>query len=146
MSVPYVIDNEGIGSGPFLSMTIDASTGEGFSQDDIDNNTTACVVSGNNEAGKGASGNKPFGKVVWVSTDFVSGTTRPASCAIQARGVARFKYVTPTPVVNKMVEVDGDGKVRLASADDDIAAGGHLSRGQVIAVDTTNLTCDVWLG
>jgi hypothetical protein len=45
-----------------------------------------------------------------------------------------------------MVEVDGAGKVRQASADADIAAGGHLMRGQVIAVDTTNTTCDVWLG
>ncbi len=145
MSV-YSIDNEGIGSGPFLTMSIDATTDLGFDQDDVDNNATACVVSGNNEAGKGAAGNKVFGKVVWVSTDMVPGTTRPATCAVQARGVARFKYEAPTPAVNQMVEIAGEGKVRKASADADIAEGGHLMRGQVIAVNATDTTCDVWLG
>jgi len=144
MSTPYVIDNEGIGGGPFLSMTIDSSSG--FTQDDIDNNTTACRISDDNEVSKGSAGDKLFGKVVWVSTDLVPGTTRPASCAVQARGVARFAYETTAPQVNQMVELAGTGKVRQASADADIAAGGHLMRGQVIAVNATNSTCDVWLG
>ncbi|MFH0881665.1 MAG: hypothetical protein V2A56_01665 [bacterium] len=144
MSTPYVIDNEGIGGGPFLSMTINSSSG--FTQEDIDNNTTACRISGNNEVSKGSAGDKLFGKLVWVSTDLVPGTTRPASCAVQARGVARFAYEATAPQVNQMVEVAGTGKVRQASADTDIAAGGHLMRGQVIAVDSTNSTCDVWLG
>ncbi len=142
----YAIDNEGIGSGPFLTMSIDATTDLGFSQDDIDADTVACCVSANNEAGKGAAGDKLFGKVVWVSTDLVPGTTRPATCAVQARGVARFLYGTTTPEVNGMVELAGDGKVRKASADTDIAAGGHLMRGQVLAVNIADSTCDVWLG
>ena len=144
MSTPLVIDNEGIGGGPFLTMSIDASSG--FSQDDIDANTTACRISDNNEVSKGAAGEKLFGKVVWVSTQLVSGTTRPVSCAIQARGVARFITDSPAPEVNQMVELVGNGKVRKAAADADIAVGGHLMRGQVIAVDAANATCDVWLG
>ncbi len=142
----YSIDNEGIGSGPFLSMTIDATADEDFAQNDIDSNSTACVISGNNEVGKGDAAAKLFGKVVWVSTELVSGTTRPSSCAVQARGVARFKYSGSAPSVNQMVEVDGDGSVQIATTATDIATGGHLHRGQVIAVDTTNTTCDVWLG
>ncbi|MDP8208713.1 MAG: hypothetical protein P9L92_18765 [Candidatus Electryonea clarkiae] len=146
MSSPYTIDNEGIGSGPFLTMSIDATADKDFCQDDIDDNLTACVISDDNEVGMGAAGDKLFGKVVWVSTDFVEGTTRPSTCAVQARGVARFVYAATTPVINQMVEVDGAGKIRQAAADVDIAAGGHLMRGQVIAVDTVNNTCDVWLG
>lgn len=144
MSTPLVIDNEGIGGGPFLTMSLDASAG--FTQDDIDSNTTACRMSDSNEVGKGSAGDKLFGKVVWVSTQLVNGTTRPVSCAIQARGVARFLTDTPAPDVNQMVELAGNGKVRKASADADIAVGGHLMRGQVIAVDSSNGTCDVWLG
>jgi hypothetical protein len=44
------------------------------------------------------------------------------------------------------VEVDGAGKVKQASSADAISAGGHFCRGQVLAVDDTNHTCDVWLG
>lgn len=144
MSTPLVIDNEGIGGGPFLTMSVNASAG--FTQDDIDANTVACRISASNEVSKGAAGDKLFGKVVWVSTQLVSGTTRPVNCAVQARGVARFLTDTPTPEVNTMVELAGNGKVRKSSADADIAAGGHLMRGQVIAVDATNGTCDIWLG
>jgi hypothetical protein len=144
MSTPYTIDNEGIGGGPFLSMTI--SETNGFTQADIDNNTTACRITGNNEVGKGAIGDKLLGKVVWVSSELVPGTTRPVSCAVQARGVARFYYGSNQPQINQMVELVGNGKVRQASADADIDAGGHVMRGQVIAVDVNNATCDVWLG
>ena len=96
--------------------------------------------------GPRSAGDKLFGKVLDVSEELQSGTTVPAYCTVQARGVARFKYSSPTPVINQMVELDGTGKVRQAAADADIAAGGHLARGMVIAVDTTNGTCDVWLG
>ncbi|MBS1260758.1 MAG: hypothetical protein MAG453_00074 [Calditrichaeota bacterium] len=146
MSTPHAITNEGIGGGPFLTMTIDATANQGFSQDDIDANTTACRISGDNEVGKGAAGEKLFGKVVWVSTDFVEGTTRPATCAVQSRGVARFISRSPAPEVNGMVELTGDGKLRKASSSTDIPASGHLHRGQVIAVDGSAGTCDVWLG
>jgi len=146
MSSTYVIDNEGIGGGPFLTMTIDQTADLDFSQDDVDGNLTACSISGNNEVSMGAEGAKLFGKVVWVSTEKIEGTVIPFNCAVQARGVARFSYLAPAPEVNMMVELAGGGKVRKASADADIGSGGHLMRGQVIAVDATNSTCDVWLG
>ncbi|MBT3231509.1 MAG: hypothetical protein HN356_01710 [Calditrichaeota bacterium] len=146
MSSQFNIDNSGIGGTPFLTFSVDTSATKDFTQTDIDNNLTACVISANNEVGMGIDGGKLFGKVVWVSQELVSGTTVPALCAVQARGVARFKYVATTPVINQMVECDGAGKVKQAIADADIAAGGHLMRGQVIAVDVTNSTCDVWLG
>lgn len=146
MSSPYHIDNDGIGSGPFLTFSIDATTDLGFSQADIDDNKTACVISASNEVGKGSDTDKLFGKVVWVSSELVSGSTLPVSCAVQARGVARFKYRGDPPAVNQMVEVAGTGEVQVATAAASIAEGGHLHRGQVIAVDTTAHTCDVWLG
>ena len=64
MSNPYNIDNEGIGGGPFLSMTITDTANEGFTQTDIDNSTSACVISGDNEVGKGSAGGKLFGNRV----------------------------------------------------------------------------------
>jgi len=147
MSSQFVIDNEGVGSSALLTMAVDSTADKDFTQTDLDNNLTACVVSSDNEAGMGSDGDKLFGKVIAVSDELQSGTTIPAYCSVQARGVARFYYNTgAAPSVNQMVEVDGAGKVKQASADADIAAGGHLMRGQVIAVDTTNHTCDVWLG
>ncbi len=146
MSTLYQIDNNGIGGTPFLTFKVDTTANKDFTQTDLDNNLTACVISDNNEVGMGSAGDKLFGKVVWVSRELQDGTTVPALCAVQARGVARFKYVAPAPSVNQMVEVDGTGKVRQASADADIAAGGHLMRGQVIAIDSNAGTCDVWLG
>ena len=147
MSSQFVVDNEGVGASGLLTMAVDASTDKDFTQDDLDANLNACIISGNNEAGMGAEGGKLFGKVIAVSEEMQSGTAIPAYCTVQARGVARFSYNTDhTPAVNQMVEIDGAGKVQQASADEDIAAGGHLMRGQVIAVDTSNETCDVWLG
>ena len=151
-------NNEEIGAGPFLTMHIDPCVHQGFTQENIDRNLTACVISDNNTAGKGIQGQKLFGKVVWVSPDLVPGTERPVSCAIQARGVARFKYspVIPEfndiPKVNGMVECHGDGTVQSVTAHDEdeslllLLSSGHLCRGQVIAVYTENKTCDVWLG
>ncbi len=146
MSTPYTVTNEGIGGGPFLTMTVTDTADKGFDQDDVDANTLACVISDNNEVSKGTSGNKLFGKVVWVSTDMVPGTSRPATCAVQARGVARFLISTPAPEVNGMVEVNGAGRVIKSSTATDIPAGGQLTRGQVIGVDTNLGICDVWLG
>ena len=146
MSSQFTIDNSGIGGTPFLTFKVDTSANADFTQADLDANLTACVVSDDNEVGMGAAGGKLFGRVVWVSQELQDGTTVPALCAVQARGVARFKYAAAAPEVNQMVEVDGAGKVSQASADADIAAGGHLMRGQVIAVDSAAATCDVWLG
>jgi hypothetical protein len=146
MGSQFAIDNEGIGKDPMLTFKVDTTTDKDFTQTDLDSNLTACIISDDNEVGMGSAGDKLFGKVIAVSSELQSGTSIPETCTVQARGVARFKYVTPAPQVNQMVEVDGAGKVRQASADADIAAGGHLMRGQVIAVDSTNSTCDVWLG
>jgi len=127
-------------------MGVDATANKDFTQTDLDNNLTACVVSGNNEAGMGTTGDKLLGKVVQVSTELQSGTTIPARCTVQARGVARFKYVSTTPVINQMVETNGAGRVKQATADADIAAGGHLARGMVINVIAASTEVDVWLG
>ncbi|MBL7190374.1 hypothetical protein ISS30_01670 [bacterium] len=147
MASQFVIDNEGVGSSGLLTMAVDSTADKDFTQDDLDSNLTACIISDDNEVGMGSAGDKLFGKVISVSEELQSGTAIPAYCTVQARGVARFKYNTDqAPSVNQMVEVDGAGKVRQASADADIAAGGHLMRGQVIAADAGNETCDVWLG
>jgi len=146
MASQFKIDNNGIGGTPFLTFAVDTGAGKDFTQSDLDNNYTACIISDTSEVGMGSAGDKLFGKVVWVSQELQPGTAIPALCAVQARGVARFKYAATTPLVNQMVEVDGAGKVRQAAADVDIAAGGHLMRGQVIALDATTGTCDVWLG
>jgi hypothetical protein len=146
MASQFEIDNEGIGKHPLLTFKVDTATGKDFTQTDLDGNLTACIISDNNEVGMGSAGDKLFGKVIAVSTDYQPGTAIPATCTVQARGVARFSYVTPAPLVNQMVEVNGAGKVRQATADADIAAGGHLMRGQVIAINSTDGTCDVWLG
>ena len=146
MSSQFIVDNNGVGMHPTLTMKVDTTEARDFSQSDVNDNLTACVVSGNNTVGMGTAGNKLFGKIVAVSTE-VDASGIPVTCTVQARGVARFKYNTAAaPVINQMVEVDGTGKVRQASAAADIPAGGHLCRGQVIAMDTTNETVDVWLG
>ena len=146
MSSQFVVDNNGVGMHPTLTLKVDTTANMDFSQSDLDSSLTACIISDNNEVGMGSDGAKLFGKVVAVSTE-VDSNGIPATCTVQARGIARFKYNTgAAPAVNQMVEVDGAGKVKQASADADIAAGGHLMRGQVIAKDTTNETVDVWLG
>ena len=142
----YTIDNQGIGSDPLLTLGNDATATKDFSLADLAGNLTACVISANNEAGMGADGDKLFGKVIAVSDELQAGTALPARVTVQARGVARFKYVAVTPVINQMVEVDGAGAVSIATADADIAAGGHLMRGQVINVIGASTEVDVWLG
>jgi len=146
MASPYQIDNNGIGGTPYLTFTIDTTENKDFTQTDLDSNLTACACVGNNKVGMGSAGDKLLGKVVWVSQQMQDGTLIPAYCAVQARGVARFKTGLTAPTVNQMVQLDGTGKVDKADADADIAAGGHLMRGQVIAVDAGAGTCDVWLG
>lgn len=146
MASQFTIDNAGLGWEPGLTLGVDTTSAKDFSQTDLDSNLTAGRISGNNIIGMGSSGDKLFGKVLAVSTDKTAGGI-PLSCTVQARGVARFKYNTGgAPAVNQMVELDGAGKVQVATADADIAAGGHLARGMVIAKDTTNETVDVWLG
>lgn len=144
--MPYVINNEGVGIDPLLTMSVDTTANRDFVQSDIDDNLTACVLSSNNKVGMGVAGSKLFGKVIAVSDEKQEGTVIPSTCSVQARGVARFLYAATTPAINQMVEVDGAGKVRRPALAADIPAGGHLARGMVIAVDTVATTCDVWLG
>lgn len=141
----YSINNEGVGSDSLLTFTVDTTTDKDFTQDNLNNGLAACCISGNNQAGMGNTGDKLFGKVLDVSEELQSGTTVPAYCTVQARGVARFKYTSPKPVINEMVGLDGAGAVRRA-APATCAAGGHLARGMVIATDEENSTCDVWIG
>ncbi|MBU0518824.1 hypothetical protein KKA00_00165 [bacterium] len=146
MSSQFIVDNQGVGLHPTLTLSVDTTADKDFTQTDLDAGRTACVISDNNEAGMGSAGDKLFGKVVAVSTE-LDANGIPATCTVQARGVARIKYNTSAaPAVNQMVEADGAGKVRQASAVADIPAGGHPHRGIVIAKDTTNETIDVWLG
>ena len=135
----FVIENEGIGSGPFLTVTLDPTKGAYFTQDDLENKLTACCLSGNNEVSKGELGARLFGKIVWVSTDFVPGTSRPLTCAVQARGVAKFRYREEPPIPGKTVKLAGHGRVIATST-------GDKMHGIVIAVNTVDQTCDVWLG
>lgn len=143
----------GVGQEPLLTMKVETGSSEDVLQADIDALqvsgsdvpvAVAVVITGNNTVGLGSDGEKLFGGILAVSGQLSSSI--PVSCTVQVRGVCRFKYVSTTPVVNQMVEVDGAGKVSQATADTDIAAGGHLARGMVMAVDTTNTTVDVWLG
>ncbi len=145
MATSFPFDNENIGAGPFLTMKIDTATGQQFTQTDLDNNTVACVVSDNNTVAKGTAGDRVLGKVIWVSEELSAGTTIPVLCSVQARGVARFVYTSPIPEVGNMVETDGCGKVRQASIAT-VPAGGLKHNGYVISVNTSNNTCDVWLG
>ena len=132
------IKNNGIGATPHLTFSVNTTADKEFTEEDIDNNLTACLISGNNQVGKGDAGGKLFGKVVWVSSELQEGTAVPALCAVQARGVARFKYTDSTPVVDQSVELAGEGKVRRTSMAN--------VKGRVIAVNPIEKTCDVWLG
>lgn len=146
MASQFVVDNQGVGMYPTLTMKVDTTANKDFSQTDLDGNLTACIVAANNTVGMGSAGDKLLGKVVAVSTE-EDANGISVTCTVQACGVARFKYNTgAAPVVNRMVEVDGAGKVRQASAIADLPAGGHKHRGMVIAKDTTAETVDVWLG
>ena len=147
MSSQFNIDNSGIGGSPFLTFSVDTTKDKDFTQSDIDDNLTSCVISDDNEVGMGNDGDKLFGKVIWVCQKLKSGTTVPELCYVQARGVARFKYdAHNVPDLNQMVVVDGKGNVKHSTSLHNYDADGHLFRGQVIAVDTEAQTCDVWLG
>jgi len=143
MASPYTYNNEGAGS-LIITMDNDETADMDFTQADLDAGLCACVVSGNNEVGMGADTYRLFGKVVAVSEELDS-SSRPIHVSVQVKGVARFMYVAVTPVVGQEVEVDGAGKVTLATAEVSYPAGGHSGAGVCIAVDTTATTCDVLL-
>jgi len=102
-------------------------------------------MTGNNKIGMGTAGGRLLGKVIKVSEELQAGTSVPALCTVQVTGVARFKYAATTPVVGQKVELDGAGKVRQAATSADVPAGGTKHRGLVLAVNTTDTTCDVLL-
>ena len=134
----------GTGNDLILTMANDTTTDMDFTQTDIDAGLIACTVSANGEVGMGTAGYKLFGAVVGVGPD-ENADTIPDYVKVAVRGVHRFLINGTAPAVGQMVEVDGAGKVRVASADADIAAGGHLMRGQVVNVSGTTY-CDVLLG
>ena len=128
MSSQFNIDNNGIGGTPFLTFTVDTNVGRNFIQSDLDNNLTACVISGNNEVGMGSADDKLIGGVVWVSHELQAGTTIPVLCAVQARGVVRFKFEggvpdvmtsqgTKTSLSQWGVVASGNGKVLLSAGE-----------------------------
>jgi hypothetical protein len=145
MSTTYSITNDGAGANLQLTFEVDASANQDFTLTDLDNSLTACSVTGNNKVGMGTAGGRLLGKVIKVSEELQSGTAIPALCTVQVTGVARFKYAATTPVIGQKVEVDGAGKVRQAATSSDVPAGGTKHRGLVLAVNTTDTTCDVLL-
>ena len=141
-----LFDISGIGGTPLLTMAVDFAADLDFVQADLDDNLTACVVSGMNEVGMGNAGDKLFGRVVWVSQELQSGTTTPALCTVQARGMVRFKYnVKYIPDLREGVCVDGEGKVAnmYRASDYDLDT---VPTGQVVALYEDSEECDIWLG
>ena len=141
----YSVSNEGAGSDLLLTFAVDATADKDFTQTDLDNDLSACVMSDNNEIGMGSAGDRLAGKVIKVSEELQSGTAIPSICSVQVTGVARLLYSGSAPAVGNKVEVDGTGKVRKATTSTDVPAGGTTHRGLVIAVDTSATTCDVLL-
>jgi hypothetical protein len=147
---PFEFGNVGVGMEPLRTMDVAASTDD-IVQADIDalqiagqgvTVAVACELVGNNKVGMGTTGHKLYGGVVAVSPQ-LDANSIPVSCSVQVTGVCRFKYSGTAPSVGQMVELNGDGTVDQLAADADIAAGGHLGRGMVVAVDTTNTMVDV---
>jgi hypothetical protein len=145
MSSNYSVSNEGSGADLLLTFEVDTTSNKDFVQSDLDSNLTACAMAASNKVGMGAAGDRLVGKVIKVSEELQSGTTIPAYCTVQVTGVARFKYAATTPVIGQKVELDGAGKVRQATTSTDVPAGGTKHRGLVIAVNTSDTTCDVLL-
>jgi hypothetical protein len=145
MSTTYSINNDGAGGYLHLTFEVDTTAGKDFVQGDLDSSLTAAVMAGNNKIGMGAAGDRVVGKVIKVSEELQSGTAIPALATVQVTGVARFKYSGTAPTVGQKIEGDGTGKVRIATTSTDVPAGGTKHRGLVIAVYTTDTTCDVLL-
>ncbi|MBK8127436.1 MAG: hypothetical protein IPK53_00460 [bacterium] len=145
MSSTYKVNNEGAGANLLLTFEVDTTANKDFTWTDIDNNLTAAAMADNNKVGMGSAGSRLIGKVISVSDELASGTAVPALATVQVTGVARFLYSGTAPSVGNKVECDGTGKVRKALTATDVPAGGTAHRGLVIAVDTTNTTCDVLL-
>lgn len=145
MTTTYKVTNEGAGANLLLTFEVDSSANQDFTLTDLDAGLCAAVLTADNKVGMGTAGGRLIGKVIKVSEEMQSGTAIPALCTVQVTGVARFKYAATTPVIGNKVEVDGAGKVRQGSTSTDVPAGGTKHRGIVVAVNTTDTTCDVLL-
>ena len=135
---PFSINNMGIGGTPFPTFYNSPEEEQSFSQRDLDNNLTSCMITGNNEVGKGENGCPLFGKVVWVSQECYPETEIPNLVAVQARGVARFKIGEEGVTLNDPVQLARGGKVMAAPRD-------QTDYGVVISIDSEENWCDVWL-
>ena len=131
----YKFDNDGIGSGPYLNM---AQCKENyFTQKDLDQGLSACALAGDNIIGKNYDdARRLFGKVVWVSNEYIEGTEIPAFVAVQARGVARFVHSGGVPICGLGLRANKDGSVTATRTFHGVGA----------VVAANDKTCDVWLG
>lgn len=132
------VENNGIGA-LYATFTISKS-GEDYDLTS-DNVGDAVHISGNNQINHGSDGDQLLGRLEYVIGGLAT---------VQITGVARFDVNTSktAPVVGNKVIVDGAGKVYQAPAIAGVTgdpAGGNIARGLVIAVDSTNNTCDILL-
>jgi len=133
------VDNNGLGA---LYGTFEIDTTAGEYDLSASNIGDAVALSGNNEVDHGSDGGKLLGRLEHVSGDLAT---------VQVAGIARFDINTTkdAPQPGNGVVVDGAGKVYQApviAEGSDVPAGGNVARGTVIAIDSTNHTCDVLLG
>jgi|WetSurMetagenome_2_1015567.scaffolds.fasta_scaffold146136_2 hypothetical protein len=133
MASQFTWDNEGITDG-FMVFDNDTTSGQDFTQTDLDNGLTAACLTGNNKVGMGTDTYRCIGKVVAVSPQ-VDAAGIPVQVMVQVQGVVKMLYNTTAPTLNMGVVVDGAGKVKISPAVADTAAGGLPSRGTVIAND-----------
>jgi hypothetical protein len=130
------VDNNGIGA---LYATFDVHQTAGEYDLTADDVGKAAVLSGNNEVDLGSDGDALLGRLEAV---------RNGLATVQVAGVVRLDVNTgqTAPSVGDAVVVDGAGKVYQAPALTGYdPAGGNIARGTVLAVDSTNNTCDVLL-
>ncbi len=134
-----VVDNNGIGA---LYATFDIhKTGADYDLT-IDHVGNAVALSGSNEVNHGSDGGQLAGRLEHVCGGLAT---------LQIAGIARFDINTgkTAPNIGNGVVIDGAGKVYQAPSLDGAAgdpAGGNIARGTVVAIDSTNHTCDILLG
>lgn len=130
------VDNNGIGA---LYGTFDIDVTDGSYDLTSDDVGSAVALSGDNEVDKGSDGGRLLGRLANV----LEGTA-----TVQIAGVVRLDIDTgkTAPVLGNRVVVNGAGKVYQAPAlAGNDPAGGNTAVGLVLAVDSTNHTCDVLL-
>jgi len=140
----FSVDDDGVESSGLLTML-----NQGFTQEDLDANLTACMYSGNNAVNKGNMGDMLLGKVIAISKEKHPDTGMALYATVYARGVARFQYSTcGKPDIGRPVCLAGEGKVCRPGSTfiDGNILNWASSRGVVIAIDKECSTCDVWLG